>query len=486
MMRDRIGTIRTETQVINIFRHNAKSWIAISLLALTSRVLADPTGTAADEIQLEAGGRSQELASWEQEYLIHAAERLYASCKSDISGATTDNTEKKPNELLIATTDGQQRLMQLVENGSNSGSALEVYVITDGSSQRLTHCNAGYMLPIASIIEARSVLEHSTETLPDHDSPVATSTTASPPEITRDTFGKSVGLTSYKPNRVGWTFDDNGVESGYLDAVISVKYPLFHDGRYHSIREGYNPNLYLAFTGRFSQYIETIESSPVVGKQFNPMIFSRIWLDSKLHYIDIGFAHESNGQSITTAEAYQAEREKYAQSDGDADFARNYISRGWDYVLLDWTYSWNLFPASLNTEAMFKYFLDDGPLQGKPEEYNEWENDGVHSRKEYAGISVISKYKFNKSMCLTRLARQLRSDWEIDVCLQEVSWQYTTGYDDVFDNSTNRAEFAIEFWGLPIMLWGQVGYNSDLVNYYVDVDSWGIALELESGQFLSR
>ena len=89
-------------------------------------------------------------------------------------------------------------------------------------------------------------------------------------------------------------------------------------------------------------------------------------------------------------------------------------------------------------------------------------------------------------MCLTRLAQQLRSDWEIDVCLQEVSWQYTTGYDDVFDNSTNRAEFAIEFWGLAIMLWGQTGYNSDLVNYYVDVDSWGIALELESGQFLSR
>lgn len=52
---------------------------------------------------------------------------------------------------------------------------------------------------------------------------------------------RSEGLTSYRPNRVGWTFNDNDVESGYLDAVISVKYPLFNDGRYHSNIEGYNP-----------------------------------------------------------------------------------------------------------------------------------------------------------------------------------------------------------------------------------------------------
>jgi hypothetical protein len=30
------------------------------------------------------------------------------------------------------------------------------------------------------------------------------------------------------------------------------------------------------------------------------------------------------------------------------------------------------------------------------------------------------------------------------------------------------------------MIWGQNGYNSDLVDYYKNVRSWGIALELQT------
>lgn len=471
---------------MRFFYHGFRGRIGASLFVCSTSIMAGQPAPVEDSIELEVGGVKQELASWEQQYLVHAVDRLYDSCSPDNPDEEGVVPEPSSNELSVIMKDGRQRLIQMIGDSSKSGVELEIYELKGKKVQRLNLCSGAYMLPVASIIEARML-------------PVATTMEADtryyeqPPAR----IEKSAGLTSYKPNRVGWTFDSNDVNSGYLDMVISVKYPLFNDGRYHPFGENYNPNLYLAFTGRFSQYIETIESSPVVGKQFNPKLFSRWWLGDDSRYLDIGIAHESNGQSITTEEAYQSERESFAQSDGDANFARNYISRGWDYLSLDWTHSWHPFAeemnagdqailstgesAKLNSYVMLKYFMDDGPLQGNPEEYNDWENDGVNKRKQYDGISFLGKYSFSKHKCL---ARQLGLDWERDVCLQELSWQYTTGYDGMFDNNTHRAEFAIEFWGLPVMLWAQTGYNSDLVDYYKNVDSWGIALELESGQFL--
>ncbi len=76
--------------------------------------------------------------------------------------------------------------------------------------------------------------------------------------------------------------------------------------------------------------------------------------------------------------------------------------------------------------------------------------------------------------------RPIRGGWWFDACLKKVAWRYTTGYDSIFDNSTNRLEFTLDLWSFPIMLWGQTGYNSDLVDYYRKVDSWGITLELQS------
>jgi hypothetical protein len=464
-----------------------RSGAALLLVVYSSLVFADQPSRLEGDIKLEAGGVNQMLTSWERQYLVHAVDRLFNSCKPDDSNGQVVIPREWPNALSVTMQDGRQRVMQLTDDDSKSDPVLNIYEVKDNKVRRLAFCNIPYLLPVASIIEGRMLAVANTRaTSLDNQLPAVSTGDIQQHVQAPSQHSRSEGLTSYKPNRVGWTFDDNDVNFGYLDAVISVKYPLFHDGRYHSNSEGYNPNLYLAFTGRFSQYIGTIDSSPVVGKQFNPKLFSRWWLGNGSSYIDAGFAHESNGQSISTEESYQSEREKFAESDGDADFARNYISRGWDYLSLDWTQSWNFAPGELDTQVMLMYFLNDGPLQGHAEEYNEWENDGVNRRKQYDGISFLGKYNFSKDMCLTNLARFLELNWEIDICLQELAWQYSTGYDGFFDKSTNRAEFAIEFWNLPVMIWAQTGYNSDLVNYYKDVNSWGIALELESGLFLGR
>ena len=407
------------------------------------------------QLDLRIAGKRQPMPDWEAHYLSMAVDRLYQSCTRVESLAEGSTPETRNNQLSVAMDNGSSRTIQALSGSARPFSKLAFYEVDGtGAVRRFGDCNAAHVLPVAGIIESRN-LENN------------------PPE--RRTVA---GLTSYEPNRIGWTFDDNDVDEGYLDAVLSVKYPFFHDGYYSA--EGPALNAYFAFTGRFSQYIESRDSSPVIGRRFNPKFFLRHWLGDDSRYIDIGYAHESNGQNINSEEAYLRERADFIAEGQDPDFARDYISRGWDYLSLDWKHAWGHHPAGLNTYLKLKYFLDDGLFQGNPEEYNLWEGDGEHHRDEYDGIDFLAKYRFGKSLCATSLFPKKKHNRDSNFCLKKVAWRYTTGYDTVFDNNTNRLELTVDLWDIPLMIWGQTGYNSDLVDYYKDVDSWGIALELQS------
>ncbi|NND67534.1 MAG: hypothetical protein HKN19_08105, partial [Halioglobus sp.] len=150
------------------------------------------------------------------------------------------------------------------------------------------------------------------------------------------------------------------------------------------------------------------------------------------------------------------------------------ISRGWDYLSLDWKHTWYTAPGgALDTYLLTRYFLDDGPFQGEPEESNVWEGFGLHKRKEYDGLGFIGKYRFGGTFCAFGEPQQ-------GICLRKLAWLYNTGYDGIFDNNTNRIELTIDLGGIPLQVWGQRGYNSDLVDYYQKTDSWGVTLELNS------
>lgn len=106
------------------------------------------------------------------------------------------------------------------------------------------------------------------------------------------------------------------------------------------------------------------------------MLFVRHWTEEKKDekhkgYVDYAFlAHESNGQSIDTPEEFQQE----LRTAEKAEFANDRISRGWDYLELVWKHIPDKI-ETLSTYVTLKYFLPKGPLQGKAEEYNDWEND---------------------------------------------------------------------------------------------------------------
>ena len=247
---------------------------------------------------------------------------------------------------------------------------------------------------------------------------------------------------------------------------------MFHQGQ-PKTTDNYLPSPYFAFTGRFAQYIGSRDSSPVIGKRFNPKLIFRYWIGGvdTDKYFDIAYSHESNGQRINTAVMYQNLQNDFIAKGEKAYFANDYISRGWDYWDLMWNHKQELSGGHLTTSLNYKYFLDNGYLQGEPEEYQAWEggNEGK-LRKQVDGITLIAKYSkgFDKrSQC-----------GFLDGCKLELF--YTTGTKDTFKYNSTRIEFTTKIFDMPVMLWAAKGYNSDLVDYYKNTNSYGISFELRT------
>ena len=284
-----------------------------------------------------------------------------------------------------------------------------------------------------------------------------------------------LSLESYEPNTFGFTKDSDDV--AFLDFTVSVKYQIFPV----VITEhfGETEQLYAAFTGRFGQYLGTRESSPVIGKEFNPKLIWRhitAWDPGPApkdkgkrakEYMEFILAHDSNGQSINTPEQFQ---QAQAQAERP-EFAFDRISRGWDYL----GFIWKKVPSvdeqhRFSTYLILKYFLPHGPFQGAPEEFNDWETDPEGKpRKSVNGVGALLKYQWNW--------QSERWTW---LSYPKVALVYETGYHNIFKYNTVRMEAGIKVSRLPLTVWARRGYGSDLAQYYKKVTSYGIELEIGS------
>ena len=286
---------------------------------------------------------------------------------------------------------------------------------------------------------------------------------------------ENILLRSYEPNTLGYSFDDNDV--AYMDFKLSLKYPILHGvvnwtNQYVKIL----PMPYFAFSGRFGQYIGTRNSSPVIGKRFNPKVFFR-YSYSDADTLDFAYAHESNGQKIDNEQVFQEFQNDLVAQGEQARFANDYISRGWDYLQV-------VFKNEYNQKAVYKfssyvdlkYFLKTGAFQGGLEEYNSWENSTIgKTRSQVDGVSLLLKYKYGR-----RYEIPLFGEEYIPFNGVKFAAMFTTGYKDTLSYRTYRVEATTIFWDLPIMFWYSRGYNSDLVDYYKDVTSYGISFELKT------
>lgn len=262
-------------------------------------------------------------------------------------------------------------------------------------------------------------------------------------------------LRSHEPNQLGYTVDESGQ---FMDFTLSVKFKILE----RTIRDlSERSSLNFAFTGRFGQYFER-SSAPVIGKRFNPELFYR--RDFNGAYLETGYAHESNGQQITTLAGYQQAQATLERP----EYADDYISRGWDFVRF--TYQSRVLEGlgadhPVMLWATGKWFLKNGLFQGAPEEYNTWENDPEGKpRNQVDGITAGIRY-----------TPRTNSTW---LPVGNIALTWTTGYREIFRYNSYRLEAGIRIIDLPVIVWATRGYNNDLARYYRDLAAWGIAIQI--------
>lgn len=279
-------------------------------------------------------------------------------------------------------------------------------------------------------------------------------------------------LETYESYTIGWTNDSDDV--GFLDINLSLKYPIMPKALGGVLRYS---RVYFAASTRFAQYLDTRPSSPVIGKRFNPKLLWRQvinWYEKGSNagktcderdstdgcdYVDIAFAHESNGQSVDDAREFEVQN---LVQRGQVEFARDHISRGWDYLELAGR-KWVGHSGKFRLDYSLKHFLREGPLQGKAEDFFDFErvlDPEVKHRRRVHGLGLHGTWQPSPG---TRVAVGLE-----------------TGSSRPFRHNTARVEGNMEFAELPLMLFYQQGYGSDLTLFYRRVSSWGIALALST------
>jgi len=297
-----------------------------------------------------------------------------------------------------------------------------------------------------------------------------------------DAAAKEPLFQSYEPTTAGYTKNSNDVP--FMDVNFSVKYRLLPVEV-----TGHNNRAFLALTTRFGFYWGTRENSPVIGKDYNPKLFWRFLPDGDqlaassqegvahenleveyADYFDAGYAHESNGQLIHTQAEYIATQKALQQ----AQYVNDNVHRGWDYFEGVWkTTLWPRSGNPLLSRLDLKFFVPKGLLQGDEDQYHPWENNPQGKpRDEVDGISELVRFQLYEIGA--------RIDDTRPFSRPDITLSYTTGYHNPFQYSTVRAELGFQFYVLPLALWAQSGYMSDLAMYYEKVNSYGLEIRIRT------
>lgn len=335
-------------------------------------------------------------------------------------------------------------------------------------------------------------------------------------------------FSAYEPTSLGFTWDDG--DQPFMDFTFSPMVALFPKNaadypprervqtgqKFLEGRQNWSgPNFYFAATLRAGQYLKTRPSSPVVGKRFNPLVAMRFWGEDKngrresLHnFFEVVYAHESNGQFISTRTRFDEQLQVYLNQAGDNTpindpdisstgsyaAARDNISRGWDYVGLQFSRDWDAkspfyrngkgaAEATYGFAFKYNHYLDGGIFQGGKEEY------GSYSVASGAGPLEIDPegkprgatdgLSFKFSLELAPRDESKKKGWHSFLIIPErryaITW--TTGSHRPFVFNTFKFEATGKFFGtLPVSAWYRHGYNSDLIDYYRKDTSFGLSL----------
>lgn len=433
------------------------------LLLLLSLFPSLPAQAQSEITLVDGNGNPGVLSELDQDFIRSRIAPL------DLASCTSEHLASEPRldyRRLDVPHDGKV-LKLLVSPDVMRNNTLVLYADTADGIVEYTNCDTSRLLPVLALMVTADFERASNDSLLEE----------------RILAGHS-GLTSYRPTRLMMRRDSHDLSGTYMDFSVSSKHPIFpsaipinrlYNGLTNKLEqlvpgdEEFFMRLYLAFTGRFSQYIGERASAPVLSRLFSPELFFRFW-SSERSWVDAGIGHESNGQRIDTPESLALAEQAYEQSGEPREFARDNLSRGWDYTMLAWQREWN---EKLTTQVRLHHYFSSGPFQREIEEYNTWEDQGTRNRPrhQYDGINLELQYNFRRSRCLLG---------SLPICFSKLQLTQETGYSKPFQNNSTTLELTSDVFGLPIQFWARTGYNSNLVDYYTYSNSWGIGIELLS------
>lgn len=326
-------------------------------------------------------------------------------------------------------------------------------------------------------------------------------------------------LQPYEPNKAGITKDND--DRTFLDVTLSVKVPLrVLDYMFEmpEFRERQS-EFFIAFTGRFGFYWFGRESGPVIGKRFNPKIAWRltdakdtgfdscargdsagttplqagVFIEARDYgslpcgrvtresFLELAYAHESNGQTVSSQAEYVVAQDAAVLKDRKREYADDYLSRGWDYIGLIYKprpcAACETPQHRLSYQLNLRYFLDRGLLQGRAEEWNDWEMFAAQGKKRSAVNGLALQARYQAHTCMNGEGRPCAGakigDWKLVA-------GYETGHAQPFRHHTLRLEAGLQVLQLPLTVWWQSGYANDIARYYIRGHSYGIGFDIGS------
>ncbi|HEY8025217.1 MAG TPA: ankyrin repeat domain-containing protein [Burkholderiaceae bacterium] len=293
-------------------------------------------------------------------------------------------------------------------------------------------------------------------------------------------------LESNNPNLLGYSREKG--EQNYIDIVLSLRYPLFFDVLRESKYNNWFP--YFGFDMHGAFYLRERPSSPVIIRAFNPSLHLRRYEpgqqaevardDPFANYLDVAYGHLSDGQIIDTWAALkqQAASIKAGQnanlSDEQAyDYARDYISRSWNYTEASWHFADRNQIAQDDTHnklaftASLRYYF--GGFLGSVEEFNpEVDNPrAITKLSQVSGLSFSIYDQFPKSAWLPH----------------DANLNLSTGLSN--PGKWNSAKLSITsqplpIFNVPLTAWASNGYVNTLAQYYRRQTAMGLAVSFDT------
>jgi len=286
-------------------------------------------------------------------------------------------------------------------------------------------------------------------------------------------------LQSHEDNYIGYTFVTN--RQHFMDLKISVKYLLFYT-------DDQNVEGFIAFSGRFAQYVYDVPSEPVIAKRINPEFFLRYnhkKLGVKKFHIDLIYGHESNGMSDRDVNTSNASKTYWESEDVDGkkviddEFYQQYLSRGWDY----WGVRTNIL-SCMNDDLLVqfygRYFMQKGLIfQENAEQFIEGVDNPNHIKNRNAVDGFSFRIEYDKNFKHRYKERQKKYGYKM-------AYEFVSGWENLFRSFYHTHKFelgfkASMFFGtFPFRIWYKNGYMIDVATYNRRQEAMGFNLELHS------